>query len=39
LAADRPLEDKQRELEEWVRQRVADHQVRYYAEATFVFDE
>jgi hypothetical protein len=39
LAADRSLEEKQRELDAWVRDRVTARQVRYYAEATFDFDE
>ncbi|HSB89304.1 MAG TPA: ParB N-terminal domain-containing protein [Anaerolineales bacterium] len=30
---------KQRELEAWVRERVEQRRVRYYAEATFLFDE
>jgi hypothetical protein len=39
LAADRPIEQKQAELETWVRKAVARRAVRYYAEATFLFDE
>ena len=30
---------KQRELDAWVRERVEQRRVRYYAEATFLFDE
>jgi len=39
LAAETSIEDKQKELDEWVRQAVARRSVRYYAEATFLFDE
>jgi hypothetical protein len=39
LAAADSGEVKQRQLEEWVRRRVADRRVRFYAEATFLFDE
>jgi L-serine kinase (ATP) / ParB family transcriptional regulator, heme-responsive regulator len=39
LAAAGSLDAKQDELEAWVRSRVSDRQVRFYAEATFLFDE
>jgi L-serine kinase (ATP) / ParB family transcriptional regulator, heme-responsive regulator len=39
LAADKPLEDKNAALQEWIQQRIAKKGVRYYAEATFLFDE
>jgi hypothetical protein len=39
LAGDAPIEEKQAELEAWIRQAVARRAVRYYAEATFLFDE
>lgn len=40
MLADRsPVEEKRRALEEWIRQRVDQRRVRYYAESTFVFDE
>ncbi|MFV1858238.1 MAG: hypothetical protein ACC647_02690 [Anaerolineales bacterium] len=40
MLADRsPIEEKRRALEEWIRQRVDQRRVRFYAESTFVFDE
>ena len=39
LAADRSLDEKQAELEAWVRAKAEDRRVRFYAEATFLFDE
>ena len=40
MLADRsPIEEKRKALEEWIRQRVEQRRVRYYAESTFVFDE
>ncbi|HET7009213.1 MAG TPA: hypothetical protein VFI11_00435 [Anaerolineales bacterium] len=39
LAADDPLGAKQEQLEAWIRERVANHRVRFYAESTFLFDE
>ena len=40
MLADRsPVEEKRKALEDWVRQRVEQRRVRYYAESTFVFDE
>lgn len=40
MLADRsPVEEKRRALEEWIRQRVEQRRVRYYAESTFMFDE
>lgn len=32
-------ESKEQTLSEWVRQKVAGRQVRFYAEATYLFDE
>ncbi len=34
-----PLEEKNRELKQWLRQKLAERSVRYYAEATYQFDE
>lgn len=34
-----PLAMKQRKLEDWVRLRVQERRVRYYAESTYVFDD
>jgi hypothetical protein len=39
LASSVSLEEKQRELMEWVRARVQGRRVRYYAESTVLFDE
>ncbi len=39
LAADRPLEEKNAALQRWIQERIARKGVRYYAEATFLFDE
>ena len=39
LAADKPLEQKNAELQKWLQDRLARKGVRYYAEATFLFDE
>lgn len=39
LAADRPLEEKNEALYRWLQERLNRKGVRYYAEATFLFDE
>lgn len=39
LASTQPLEDKRAELEVWIRSRADSRRVRFYAEATFLFDE
>jgi len=39
LAEDKPLEEKNESLQRWVQERIARKGVRYYAEATFLFDE
>lgn len=39
LEADRTLEEKNAALHEWLRERLDRKGVRYYAEATFLFDE
>ena len=40
ILADRsPLESKRLVLDEWIRERVEQRRVRYYAESTFLFDE
>ncbi len=40
MLADRsPVGEKRKALEEWIRLRVEQRRVRYYAESTFVFDE
>ena len=36
---DRPADEQQARLDEWLRARQASHGVRFYAEPTFVFDE
>jgi hypothetical protein len=39
LEADLDREQKQRELGEWIQERVMRRRVRFYAESTFLFDE
>jgi L-serine kinase (ATP) / ParB family transcriptional regulator, heme-responsive regulator len=39
LAADKPVEEKNAALYQWIQDRLARKRVRYYAEATFLFDE
>ncbi len=39
LAADKPLEEKNRALQKWIQDRIAHKNVRYYAEPTYLFDE
>ncbi|MGH2626403.1 MAG: ParB N-terminal domain-containing protein, partial [Anaerolineales bacterium] len=39
LRASRSLRAKQRRLQEWVRRKVQERRVRFYAESTFLFDE
>lgn len=39
LAADKPLEAKKQALHKWLQERLAHKGVRYYAEATYLFDE
>lgn len=39
LEADQSLEVKQEYLNEWQRERLEDRRIRYYAEATFLYDE
>jgi L-serine kinase (ATP) / ParB family transcriptional regulator, heme-responsive regulator len=39
LAADKSLEEKNNDLQRWVQSRINKKGVRYYAEATFLFDE
>jgi hypothetical protein len=36
---DRPADEQQARLDDWLRQRQASHGVRFYAEPTFLFDE
>lgn len=36
---DRPLEEKNARLQGWVRERLAQKRVRFYADPTFLFDE
>lgn len=38
-APDETTEDKQAELDQWLREKLASRQVRFYAEATYQFDE
>lgn len=39
LRDDLPLEQKNDQLQEWMRQKLAERGLRYYAEATYQFDE
>ncbi len=40
MLADRsPIDEKRAALSDWIRQRVEQRRVRFYAESTFVFDE
>jgi hypothetical protein len=39
LEADKPIEEKNAELQRWLQDRLSRKGVRYYAEATFLFDE
>ena len=39
LASDRPLDEKNAALQQWVRKRLERKGIRYYAEATFLYDE
>lgn len=39
LASDKPLAEKNAALRQWIQERIARKMVRYYAEATFLFDE
>jgi hypothetical protein len=39
LEADKPLQDKNYALHKWIQDRLAHKGVRYYAEATYLFDE
>jgi hypothetical protein len=39
LAADQPLEEKNAILQRWLQERIERKGVRYYSEATFLFDE
>jgi hypothetical protein len=39
LQANKPLEEKNAALQTWVQERIACKGVRYYAEATYLFDE
>jgi L-serine kinase (ATP) / ParB family transcriptional regulator, heme-responsive regulator len=39
LAADKPLDEKNAALQDWIQRRIAAKGVRYYAEATFLYDE
>lgn len=39
LAADKPIEAKNAALQAWIKQRLAAKGIRYYAEATFLYDE
>lgn len=39
LAADKPIQVKNQALDEWIKERLARKGVRYYAEATYLFDE
>ncbi|MDE2859228.1 MAG: hypothetical protein OXN94_15390 [Chloroflexota bacterium] len=39
LREESPLEEKNRELKQWLQRKLAERSVRYYAEATYQFDE
>ena len=39
LGADTSLEEKNANLNQWLQDRLTDKKVRYYQEATFLFDE
>jgi hypothetical protein len=39
LADDRPIEDKNAWLQEWLRSKLANKEIRYYQESIFLFDE
>jgi len=39
LAADKPLDEKNEALQSWVQSRINKKGVRYYSEATFLYDE
>ena len=39
LEAERPLEEKEAELQEWVRGMIKQKKARYYEESTFIFNE
>jgi len=39
LRADLPLEQKNQHLQQWIREKLANRSVRYYAESTYQFDE
>lgn len=39
LAADKPITEKEAALQNWIQERLASKRVRYYAEATFLYDD
>ena len=39
LRTDLPLEEKNQHLQKWIREKLANRSVRYYAESTYQFDE
>lgn len=39
LADDKPIEEKNAWLQNWMRQKLANKEVRYYQESTYLFDE
>ena len=39
LAADETIEAKQADLDQWLRNKLAKRQMRFYAESTYLFDE
>lgn len=39
LAADKSLEQKDRQLQQWLQKKIENKNVRYYEEPTFLFDE
>ncbi len=39
LSEDKPIEEKQRRLDDWIQERLQEQAIRYYAESTILFDE
>ena len=39
MAVEKPLEEKNATLQRFIQERIAEKGVRYYAEATYLFDE
>jgi len=39
LSSAKPIEYKEAYLQRWIQERIKNKNMRYYAEATFIFDE